>query len=141
MSPDVDEPHASALRQLLGGNSDIFSDRPGLTDIAEHGISLTTEKPVRRKPYPVPYSKVGDIETEVRKMMKLGVIEPSRSPYCSPLMLVKKSDGTFRPEIDFRQINRVTVFDSEPMPNPETIFARLAHDKVFFTFDVCKGYW
>ena len=67
----------------------------------------------------VPYLKVGDIETEVRKMMKLGVIEPSRSPYCSPLMLVKKSDGTFRPEIDFRQINRVTVFDWEPMPNPD----------------------
>ena len=141
VSREIEEPHANALRQLLSEYSDIFSDMPGLTDIAEHGITLTTEKPIRRKPYPVPYAKVGDIETEVRKMMALGVIEPSQSPYCSPLMLVKKVDGTFRPVIDFRQINRVTVFDAEPMPNPEVIFAKLAHDKVFSTFDFCKGYW
>ena len=141
VSREIEEPHANALRQLLSEYSDIFSDMPGLTDIAEHGITLTTEKPIRRKPYPVPYAKVGDIETEVRKMMALGVIEPSQSPYCSPLMLVKKVDGTFRPVIDFRQINRVTVFDAEPMPTPEVIFAKLAHDKVFSTFDFCKGYW
>ena len=141
VSREIEEPHANALRQLLSEYSDIFSDMPGLTDIAEHRITLNTEKPIRRKPYPVPYAKVGDIETEVRKMMALGVIEPSQSPYCSPLMLVKKVDGTFRPVIDFRQINRVTVFDAEPMPNPEVIFAKLAHDKVFSTFDFCKGYW
>ena len=141
MSREIEEPHANALRQLLSEYSDIFSDMPGLTDIAEHGITLTTEKPIRRKPYPVPYSKVGAIETEVRKMMALDVIEPSQSPYCSPLMLVKKTDGTFRPVIDFRQVNRVTVFDAEPMPNPEVVFAKLAHDKVFSTFDFCKGYW
>ena len=88
VSREIEEPHANALRQLLSEYSDIFSDMPGLTDIAEHGITLTTEKPIRRKPYPVPYAKVGDIETEVRKMMALGVIEPSQSPYCSPLMLV-----------------------------------------------------
>ena len=78
---------------------------------------LTTTKPIRRKPYPVPFAKVGEIEMEVKKMLTLGVIEPSKSPFCSPLLLIKKSDGSFRPVIDFRQLNQATVFDAEPMPN------------------------
>ena len=74
-------------------------------------------------------------------MLNLGVIEPSKSPFCSPLLLIKKSDGSFRPVIDFRQLNQATVFDAEPIPNPEELYAKMAKDKFFSTFDFCKGYW
>ena len=55
-------------------------------------------------------------------MLRIGVIVPSMSLYCSPLLLVKKPDGNNRPVVDFRQLNRATVFDAEPMTNPEMIF-------------------
>ena len=55
-------------------------------------------------------------------MLRLGVIEPSESAYSSPLLLVKKADGSFRSCVDFRMLNRVTIFDAEPISNPEQIF-------------------
>jgi hypothetical protein len=55
--------------------------------------------------------------------------------------MVKKSDGSNRFCIDFRKINQVTVFDPEPIPNPQDLFAMLAGSKFFTKFDLTKGYW
>ena len=74
-------------------------------------------------------------------MMAMGIIEPSKSPFCSPLLLIKKTDGSHRPVVDFRLLNRATVFDAEPMPNPEEIYAKLNKGKYVSTFDFCKEYW
>ena len=89
----------------------------------------------------MPFAKVTEIETEVKKMTTMGIIEPSKSPFCSPLLLIKKSDGSHRPVVDFRLLNRATVFDAEPMPNPEEIYAKLNKGNYFSTFDFYKGYW
>ena len=106
-----------------------------------HAITLITTTAIRRKSYPVPFAKVTDIETEVKKMMTMGIIEPSKSPFCSPLLLIKKTDGSLRPVVDFRLLNRAIVFDAEPMPSHEEIYAKLHKGKFFSTFDFCKGYW
>ena len=74
-------------------------------------------------------------------MLRLGVIEPSESAYSSPLLLVKKADGSFRPCVDFRMLNRVTIFDAEPMSNPEQIISSLTRDLFFSKVDCSKGYW
>ena len=127
--------------KLIKEYSGIFTDEPGRTELVEHAIQLTTNKPVRVKPYPIPFPIVSLFEQEVDKMLRLGVIVPSKSPYCSPLLLVKKPDGSNRPVVDFRQLNRATIFDAEPMPNPELIFANLSQDKFFSKLDCSKGYW
>ena len=134
-------PEASELRALMEANEEIFTDTPGNTDLVTHDIKLTAARPIRVKPYPVPFSQTKVMEDEVRKMIDAGVVEPSCSPYCSPLLLVRKSDGTNRPVVDFRQLNKATVFDGEPMPDPETIFASLSGDKFFSKLDFTKGYW
>ena len=59
-------------------------------------------------------------------MIELGVIERLESPYCSPVIIVKKKDNTNRFCIDFRVLNKITFFDAEPMPSMEQIFAKLA---------------
>ena len=120
---------------------DIFSDVPGSTDLGEHQIQLLTDEPVRAKPYPLPYHMRAVVEKEVKDMIKLGVIEPTNSPYSSPLHLVKKKDGTYRPVVDVRNLNRQTVFDTEPMPNVDEIYTKLAHAKVMSKLDFTKGYW
>ena len=98
--------------------SPTFTEDLGSTSLAEHVIKMNTGKPIRVKPHPIPFSKVATIEREVEKMLRLGVIEPSKSPYSSPILLVKKADGSNRPVVDFRRLNKVTVFDAEPTPNP-----------------------
>lgn len=74
-------------------------------------------------------------------MLDLGVIEPSTSSYSSPIVLVKKKDGTNRFCIDFRALNKVTVFDAEPIPDTEELFARLTKARFFTKIDLAKGYW
>ena len=81
------------------------------------------------------------VKEEIKQMLQMNVIEPSNSPYCAPLLMVRKKDDTFRSVIDFRQLNRITRFDSEPIPNPDEIFAKLAGKCYFSKLDFCKGYW
>ena len=56
----------------------------------EHDIKLTTDTPVHVKQYPLPYNIMQTVGDEVRSMVELGVIELSDSPYCSPVIIVKK---------------------------------------------------
>lgn len=67
-------------------------------------------------------------------MLKLDVIEASKSPYNSPLVPVKKPDNTYRVCIDFRRINYILVADAEPsIPRTDMIFAEFG-TKIFFFF-------
>ena len=94
------------------------------------------------KSFPVPYAMIYQVDSEIEnKMLKLGVIEESNSPYSSPFVIVKKKDGTNRFWIDFRALNRVTLFDAEPMPNIEDMFAKISGYQYWSKIDLCKGYW
>lgn len=74
-------------------------------------------------------------------MLSLGVIERSDSPYASPVVMVRKKDRTIRFCVDFWRLNRVIMFDPEPMPNPEDLFAKLKKGKYLSKIDLAKGYW
>ena len=143
LNDELTLPRANNLRALMEGNETIFTDAPGITELVEHEIKLTTYQPIRVKPYSIPFSQARVVEDEVRKMLASGVVEPSSSPYCAPLLLMRKSDGSNRPVVDFRLLNKATdrVFNAEPMSNPEAIFASLSGDKFFSKLDFTKGYW
>jgi len=111
-----------------------------LTSI-EHNILLTDSNPIRSKTYPVPYLLREVIKEELAEMVKLGIVEPSDSPYSSPILIVKKKDGTNRPVVDYCGLNRLTIFDAEPMPHPDDIYARLSDARFYSKLDFCKGYW
>ena len=74
-------------------------------------------------------------------MLKMGIIEPSNSPYTSSIVLVKKQDGAYRFFCDFRKLNSITVFDAEPERYPEELFVKMAGSKYFTKIDLSKGYW
>ena len=107
----------------------------------EHDIQLTIDTPVRVKQYLLTYSMMKAEGDEVRSLLELGVIERSESPYCSPVIIVKKKDSTNRFCIDFRVLNTITVFEAEPMPSMEQIFAKLAGYKFISKLDLSNGYW
>ncbi|XP_072180111.1 uncharacterized protein [Diadema setosum] len=128
-------------RELLQVFDDVLTDVPGITRAGHHDIQLTHNEPIRSKPYPLPHSMRQVVKDEVQEMMTLGVIEHSTSPYASPIVLVKKKDGTNRFCCDFRKLNAATIIDSEPIPDQEEIFAKLAGDRYFTKIDLTKGYW
>jgi hypothetical protein len=81
------------LDLLLAEFADVLTDVPGQTNLAEHSIMLTSEEPIRSKPYPTPHAMRDTVRNEVTKMLDMGIIERSDSPYASPIVLVKTADG------------------------------------------------
>ncbi|KAI5711278.1 hypothetical protein M8J75_015665 [Diaphorina citri] len=83
----------------------------GKTHLLEHKIRLTNETPIRQKPYNFNPKMQEIVDQEVEKMLEMDVIQPSRSDWCNPLIMVKKPDGSYRCVLDFRKLNAVTERD------------------------------
>ncbi|GFO39480.1 Zinc finger protein [Plakobranchus ocellatus] len=131
----------------MGGKEKTFhanllkGDRPGTASTEEHCIELTSSIPVRQRPYPVPYAMRQTLRDELREMEDLGVIRKSSSPNASPVVVVKKKDGTNRVCIDYRRMNKLTIFDPQPMTPPADTFQGMEKDQYFSKIDLSKGYW
>ena len=139
INPDLTKEQQSQVRQVVTNFASTFTGVPGCTTLLEHDIKLTTDTLVNVKQYPLPFNMME--AAEVRDMINLGIVEPSESPYCSPALIIKKKDNTNRFCIDFHTLNKVTVFDAEPMPNMEEIFTKIAGHKYISKLDLIKGYW
>ena len=126
---------------LIQEFSDIFSSIPGTTNLLEHKIELLNKTPIRSKPYPVPYGMYDTMREELNSMLSMEIIEPSESPYSSPVVLLKKKDGGLRHCQDMRLVNKITKFSCESLPDPDSIYAKLTGDVYFSKLDFCKGYW
>lgn len=138
---DLNNNQKSDINQILHEFHMTFTDVPSQTKCIEHTIELVSHKPVKLKPYPLPFASQQIVSEEVDNMLKAGVISPSTSPYSSPIVLVKKKEGTTRFCIDFRKINGLTVPDATPIPDTELLFTKLSKAKFFTKIDLTKGYW
>ena len=141
ISTDLNEDQQREVRQLLEEYSDVLTDIPGKTNLAECNIELTDDIPFRVKAYPVPYALKKEMDKEVSEMMKADIIESSVSEYASSPVVVRKPDGSVRYCIDFRKLNAKTVFDAEPVPNQEVILNRMGGDNFISRLDLTKGFW
>ena len=141
LNQSLTEQQSSSLSNLLSNFSDVICEKPGITNVLEHNIQVTSDVPFQSKNYPMPINLVNDFNSEVDKMLALDIIEPSTSPYCSPIVLVKKEDGSWRLCIDFRKLNSITVFDAEPMPSMSESLHEFSGKRFFTELDLCKGYW
>ena len=81
------------------------------------------------------------LEDEIDKMLDLGVIRPSRSPYSSRVVLVPKKGGGTRFAIDYREINKITKDDAYPLPNINEILDMVAGSSLFSCLDLTSAYW
>ena len=74
-------------------------------------------------------------------MLKNKVIEPSKSPWAFPIVLVPKKDGTIRFCVDYRKLNAITVKDSYALPRIDDALATLSGNKFFTSLDLAQGYY
>src|SRR5260221_7573310 len=130
-----------AIKNLLFKYREIFTDLPKITNLGEHHIHVISNQIVRCKPYPLPYSQQQVLDKEIDDMLAMNIIEPSEALYASPLVIVKKSDGTNRVCVDYKRLNSITAIDPEPMTMADDIFAKLGGTKVYSKFDLSKGYY
>jgi len=113
----------------------------GLSQVGEFEIELSSENTIFQNPYRRSIKENDSINDEIKTMLEAGIIEYSKSSFSSPLIAVKKKDGTLRLCIDFRRFNKVTIFRKWPMKRIQDIFDKMSGAKIFSLIDCKRGYW
>ena len=140
----LDEQQQAQLKSLVSEYRDILALKPeelGRTSLVQHRVDTGDHAPIRQRPYRVSETQRGIIEEHVTDMLNRGIIQPSTSPWASPIILVKKKDGTDRFVVDFRRLNSVTRKDSYPLPRIGDALDALNGTKYFSSIDLMSGFW
>ncbi|XP_028222321.1 uncharacterized protein LOC114403496 [Glycine soja] len=131
------------VQQLLHQFSILFQDPTTLPPEREtdHQIHLRPDAtPVNVRPYKYPYYQKREIESQVEAMLQCGIIQPSKSLFSSPVLLVKKSDNTWRFCVDYRALNALTIKDRFPIPTIDELLDELGGASCFSKLDLLQGY-
>lgn len=138
-----------SLNNLLKEYGDIFylpGDTLSHTFSIQHEIPVSNDQgPINQKPYRLPQQHKDVIDAQVDKMLEEGIIEMSKSPWNSPLLVVPKKPGPdgqkrWRVVVDYRKLNKITTGDAFPLPRIEDILDQLGHSRYFSTLDLASGY-
>lgn len=135
-------PHNQYSELLLKKYSDILT--PSFdSDSNKHGVEhhiVTTGPPVHAHARRLDPEKLEAAKAEFKRMEQMGIIRRSNSAWSSPLHMVRKSDNSWRPCGDYRQVNNATVDDRYPLPHIQDFNNKLAGCKVFSKIDLIRGY-
>ncbi|XP_078173280.1 uncharacterized protein LOC144567100 [Carex rostrata] len=136
------EVHPSLL-PILPEYSDIFAEPtvlPPKRDI-DHRIPLKpASKPVNLRPYRFSHYQKLEINKIIEELLKNSFIQPSCSPYSSPILLVKKKDISWRMCVDYRKLNENTIKNKYPIPIIDDLLDEFKHATVFTKLDLRLGY-
>ena len=132
------------VHQILWELRDVMStgdDDVGHAGVTAHRIELYHDTPIYQRPRRFPPPIAEEIERQCHELHNLGIIEPSASPYSSPVVPVRKKDGSIRLCVDYRALNKVTKPDKFPIPNLTDSIYGLKGVKYFTKLDLVWGYY
>ncbi|CAF1231754.1 unnamed protein product [Adineta ricciae] len=112
------------------------------TNNVHHRIPVQPHhQPIQSYPYRKSVKETTIINEQVTEMLDSHIIRPSTSPWSSPVVIIKKKDGSPRFCVDYRRLNLITERDVYPLPRIDDILDKLAGSRYFTTFDLKAGYW
>ncbi|CAD6186524.1 unnamed protein product [Caenorhabditis auriculariae] len=133
-----------SIRKLVEEFNDVFAIKEtelGQTDLVRHEIDTGEHQPIRQRARPVPLALRGQVQDILDDLLQKEVIKESTSPWSSPVVLVRKKDGTIRLCVDFRKLNEVTKANAFPLPNIEATLQSLSGSSIFSSLDLISGYY
>ncbi|CAF4187328.1 unnamed protein product, partial [Rotaria sordida] len=138
-----DDKQREQILKILWKYGQLFDiRRPSKIDIVlKNAIDTGLHRPVHTPPYRKSNKDQEILRKETEKLLKNGIIEHSTSPWSSPVVLVKKKDGTTRFCVDYRRLNQITTKDAFPLPRIDDIYDQLTKAAYFTKFDFKAGYF
>ena len=144
MAEGVTDNEKDELQQLLLKYSGILSQYEGdlgRTDLVYHHIVTGDHKGIKQSGRRLPFHQREEVKELLDGMLERQVIEPSQGSWSSPVVLVKKKDGSTRVCVDFRQLNAVTKKDAQPLSRIDETLDVLGSARWFSCLDLTSGYW
>ncbi len=140
----IPEEWKSRLRQKLAERRNVFSLHEwdvGLAKGVEHHIRLHDPRPFRERSRRLAPADIDDVRRHIQQLLAAGIITESRSPYASPIVVVRKKNGTIRICIDYRTLNNRTTPDQYTMPRIDDALDSLSGSQWFSVLDLRSGYY
>lgn len=137
------EQDQAEVRSLLQKYQSVFSAHEGdlgCTNLISHDNPLIDDTPVRQRYRRIPPSEYEAVKAHINQLLESQVIRESSSPYASPIVLVRKKDGSLRLCVDYRLLNSKTRKDAFPLPRIEESLDALSGARWFSTIDLASGY-
>ena len=133
----------SRFIDLIYDNKEVFSLYDGdlrFCDALKHSIPTTTDKPVYLPHRQIPVQLQQEVRKCLESWLKQGIIRPSKSPYVSQVVIVRKKSGEIRLCVDFRKLNAISIRDSFPLPRIEEALQAVQAAVWFTSFNLAQGY-
>ena len=144
IEPQLTGEWAHRARDLLRQHADVFSRHDldvGKTSMVRHKINLVDDTPFKERSRPISSRDLTDAREHIRALLDAGIIRESSSPYASPIVLVRKKNGSLRLTVDYRKLNQKTIKDAYALPRIDDAFSCLSGAKWFSVMDLKSGYY
>jgi hypothetical protein len=140
-SSHLTEGQRDEVLEILSRYPEVITNRMGQTPLVEHHIETGKARPIYGARFRKSPAEVEEIQRQVDSLLEKGVVRESDSPWAAPVVLARKSDGTWRFCVDYRRLNAVTQRDSYPLPRIDATLDRLGGSMYFTTMDLLSGFW
>lgn len=138
---DLDRQQRKQLERIVQSYFQRTEGRIGCAHGVEHKIDTGDNLPIKQRYYPISPIVASKMHQMLDEMLEEDIVEPSKSAWSSPVILVRKRDGGQRFCVDYRKLNQVTKRDAYPLPYVSTILDRLRDAKFLSSLDIKSAYW
>ena len=132
------------LEETICKNADIFQKNDqdlGYTDQVKHQFRTVDDRPVASTFRRIPPTQLQEVKDHIQELLNKKIIQPSKSPYASPVVVVRKKTGEIRLCVDYRELNSKTIPDAFPLPRIDDSLDALGGSSFFSVMDLKSGYY